>query len=904
MKKPTESVVGEAHPTFERSKNMKATKYFTFVLAAGLLVQQSASGQVCPPDVPPFPVGTAFTYQGLLTFTTPGGQTSLVDDTCDFAFSLWDCEDGGAQVGPTLTFDGIGANPLPIEVTAGHFTVQLDFNTDNGIGPQQLFGEKRFLEVTVTCPQPFGGPVPLTPRQELTPTPHALYTAGAPWDGLLNVPADFADGTDDDTLAGLPCTDGQVAQWNNVSNQWQCADPAGAAGNFWRLTGNAGTMPGINFIGTSDNQALELHVNGVRALRIEPDPTSPNLIGGHSGNSVTPGVFAATIAGGGDEQAPNRVTDDFGTVGGGRGNTAGGIDSSVAGGINNAATGVHAVVGGGGNNTASGSISTVGGGSGNSAGAFGATVSGGGGNSASGQRSTVGGGGANTASGLVATISGGSNNEGSGEASTLGGGLANTASGAYATVPGGTLNTAGGDYSFAAGRFARVRDAIATEDADGDEGTFVWSDSIVNVSQFTSTGPNQFLIRATGGVGIGTNAPSSPLTVAGVIESTSGGIKFPDATVQTTAATAGFWSASGVDHIHNDNTGNVGIGTTTPFAKLQVKSGSIYGVWGETSNTGGRGVLGFATATTGINVGVYGQTDSTDGRGVFGLVTATTGTNYGVYGRSKSTSGSGVFGSATATTGTNYGVYGLTSSTQGRGVQGLATAQTGMNVGVYGETNSTSGLGVFGQVTATTGLNYGVFGRTDSDSGYAGYFFGRVHVTGNLSAGGTKPFKIDHPLDPENKILYHYALESPEVLNVYRGTVVLDTNGQGWAELPAYFQSINREFSYQLTAIGAPMPDLHVAREIQGTRFKIAGGKPGQKVSWQVMGIRNDPFVRKHGAPVEVEKPAEHRGKYLHPELYDMPEELGIHYVAARADIEAVEALEPVRLEQARGQEK
>ena len=69
-------------------------------------------------------------------------------------------------------------------------------------------------------------------------------------------------------------------------------------------------------------------------------------------------------------------------------------------------------------------------------------------------------------------------------------------------------------------------------------------------------------------------------------------------------------------------------------------------------------------------------------------------------------------------------------------------------------------------------------------------------------------------------------------------------------------------------------------------------------------GIRQDRFANKYRIPVEEDKPNNERGKYLHPELYDMPEELGIHYVAARADIEAVEALEPVRLEQARGQEK
>jgi len=49
-------------------------------------------------------------------------------------------------------------------------------------------------------------------------------------------------------------------------------------------------------------------------------------------------------------------------------------------------------------------------------------------------------------------------------------------------------------------------------------------------------GSDRMAIDQSGNVGINTATPSSRLTVAGTIESTSGGIKFPDSTVQSTAS--------------------------------------------------------------------------------------------------------------------------------------------------------------------------------------------------------------------------------------------------------------------------------------------------------------------------------------------------------------------------------
>jgi hypothetical protein len=139
-----------------------------------------------------------------------------------------------------------------------------------------------------------------------------------------------------------------------------------------------------------------------------------------------------------------------------------------------------------------------------------------------------------------------------------------------------------------------------------------------------------------------------------------------------------------------------------------------------------------------------------------------------------------------------------------------------------------------------------------------------LDVGGTLSKGGGS-FKIDHPLAPTEKYLYHSFVESPDMMNVYNGNVVLDANGEAWVEMPEWFEALNRDFRYQLTAIRGPGPNLHVADPIHGNRFRIAGGAPGLKVSWQVTGIRQDPYAEANRIPVEVDKPEPERGTLLHP---------------------------------------
>ena len=179
-----------------------------------------------------------------------------------------------------------------------------------------------------------------------------------------------------------------------------------------------------------------------------------------------------------------------------------------------------------------------------------------------------------------------------------------------------------------------------------------------------------------------------------------------------------------------------------------------------------------------------------------------------------------------------------------------------------------SGEAIGSQRTSTPGTNQ--FGL-DFYTNFINRMFidqgGTVHVVGNLTKGGGS-FQIDHPLDPANKYLSHSFVESPDMMNIYNGNAVLDSRGQAWVSLPDWFEALNMDFRYQLTPIGNPGQHiLYIAQEIANNRFKIAGGRPGARVSWQVTGIRHDAYANAHRIQVEEDK-GDKRGTYLHPELF------------------------------------
>ncbi|NKE57552.1 hypothetical protein FXN61_12180 [Lentzea sp. PSKA42] len=161
--------------------------------------------------------------------------------------------------------------------------------------------------------------------------------------------------------------------------------------------------------------------------------------------------------------------------------------------------------------------------------------------------------------------------------------------------------------------------------------------------------------------------------------------------------------------------------------------------------------------------------------------------------------------------------------------------------------------------------------------GKAALFRGDVEVVGTLKKSLVQ-FKIDHPNAPDSKYLNHSVVESDEMKNVYDGVVVLDDSGAAEVELPEWFEALNDRIRYQLTPIGGPAPNLHVAAKASGGRFRIAGGRPGQEVSWQLTGVRRDAYAVAHPLVVEEEKSHQEQGTYLHPEAHGEPAERSVFF--------------------------
>lgn len=290
------------------------------------------------------------------------------------------------------------------------------------------------------------------------------------------------------------------------------------------------------------------------------------------------------------------------------------------------------------------------------------------------------------------------------------------------------------------------------------------------------------------------------------------------------------------------------------------------------SSAGGHGTLA-VTGTGTFGTAIYATGDH--------LGISASGSNEGVH-ADGGPQGTGLYGTSVAGNGvagvsnTKDGVVGQSSI--GAGVRGLALLDSTAAAGVLGEAKGLNSNGVIGEANNGS-IAYGIWGR--STSGYAGWFTGKVNVTGTLTkaAGG---FLIDHPLDPENRYLLHSFVESPERLNVYSGTVVTDADGAATIDLPEYFDALNEDFRYQLTAIGT-FAQAIVTEEVRDNHFAIATDRPEVKVSWQVSGVRRDAFARANPFVADEEKPEEERGTYLHPDAWGKPAEAGRDFARAAA---------------------
>jgi hypothetical protein len=288
-------------------------------------------------------------------------------------------------------------------------------------------------------------------------------------------------------------------------------------------------------------------------------------------------------------------------------------------------------------------------------------------------------------------------------------------------------------------------------------------------------------------------------------------------------------------------------------------------ITGTTSGDGTTaGVVGQATGTNGdVGVGVVGMAPT--GIGVIGY-SSFAGDMPAIMAWSAATSGktAGFDAELYSPSATGYRIN--FNVAPGSGAAVIQANNNATNTGIF-TVDGSGHLDTAGGISAGGGLNInGASTLAGLTVNGAADINGDLSVTGTLSkASGT--FKIDHPLDPANKYLYHSFVESPDMMNIYNGNVVTNKHGLATVTMPDYFEALNQDFRYQLTVIGAEFAQAIVMREIQGSQFTIKTSKPGVKVSWQVTGIRHDAYANAHRIQVEEDK-GENRGTFLHPELF------------------------------------
>jgi hypothetical protein len=850
------------------------------------------------------PITSAFTYQGELS---SGG--SPVNGTFDLRFRLFDAVSAGTQVGPTLCVNNVA-------VTNGRFVAVLDFSAS-------FTRFARFLEIEVRTDAgqdcAVGGAYTLlTPRQEFKATPQASYALGAlsaenaanatfasnastaanavnasnavnatNASQLNNQSALFyqnASNLNSGTLpdARLGGTYAGVLNFSNASNTY-----SGNGSNLtglWRIGGNGGTTPAVNFVGTTDNQPLHLRVFNRRASALTPtqsaitplsndDYYAVNINNGADTNLITAGVDGATIAGGGLNTFNNAgtvatyrntISADWATITGGVGNNVNlGASGSTVGGMLNVASGFSATISGGFQNTAS-QFSVVGGGRNHQA---------------TGSFATVAGGEANVASGNHSTVAGGILNQSTAPASSVGGGDANAATGAYSTIAGGRLNSTTGGYAFVGGGESNSADA---------------SDSVV-VGGFNNgtTGNGAFVGAGVGNIASGTNSfvaagnGNAAQGVNSVAMGTSATAAHPYTFVWNDGA-FGTAATTGPDQFLIFANGGVGINTGAPGARLDVRGPATSRVNIFTGDLAPFGAAGyeanFSAAGIGPNSLLYLAKDNAPQFFV-------------------SSNGSG-FLNGQLSLADQIGVDPVGSNTNEPEVRIAAAFSDPVGISVenansYSIVNLDNNSRLEFRTTSVRGGMVRIDGRDATFGQPLFQFWHRAPFTGaenlaasigtngNLTAAGTitgaaKFFQIDHPSDPANKTLRHACIESDEYKNVYDGIAITDDAGYATIQLPSWMNDLNEKFRYQLTVIdeadtGDPLLWARVTRKIDSSNsFVIRTSGPGVEVSWQVTGVRKDAWAKANPFAVEEAKQGTEQGKYLAPEAFGKAHAEGI----------------------------
>lgn len=425
------------------------------------------------------------------------------------------------------------------------------------------------------------------------------------------------------------------------------------------------------------------------------------------------------------------------------------------------------------------------------------------------------------------------------------------------------------------------------------------SGTVNYLSKFTGAsaiGNSQVFDNATS-IGIGTVTPTATNKLQ-VVNPSSSTNQHAVHGISGAAASGSITINSGLYGESSTGIGVSGVGQANDGVFGYSLSGTAAGVEGYNSAAGGAGVMGegdpagsFGGYFDGGSAG-YGLAVA---NGLSGFGTVTPGAMVHVSGsRDLSVTLGGVSfthqaliaqTSATATNNLAVAAIGFcpNSTFENHGLHAFARGPGGAsyNVGIFSSGTSATvstgnSYGVYG--SASNGAtNYGFYGTATGGTAYAGYFAGNVTVTGTL-AKGAGSFKIDHPLDPENKYLYHSFVESPDMMNIYNGNVITDADGNAVVTMPDYFEVLNKDFRYQLTVIGT-FAQAIISEKITGNRFSIKTDRPNVEVSWMVTGVRQDKFANAHRIIPEVEKEAAFKGHYLHAAEWNMPAEKSIDYL-------------------------
>ncbi len=804
-------------------RGVAMTRYHR-TFASGLFAILALAFGTDPIHARPTPTGTAFTYQGQLKL----GDNN-VNSTADFQFSLWDAASGPSQIGGIVPVNNV-------TISNGLFSADIDF------GGGAFGTNARWLQIAVRSPAGSGSFTTLVPRQRIQPTPVSQFALNVDGTAVTNLNASNI------TTGTLPnsALSGTYTGAVNFSNAGNVFSGSGASLTSLTATNLAsGTVPSARLSGTYSsaltfsNASNSFSGSGAGLTSLNASNLSNGTIPSARMSGAYSGITGVGSLASGTWQGS--------TIGPGFGGTG---QSSFAAGDLLYASGATALsklgIGGpnqflksNGSTPAWGAIASAElpvplsiSGSVNSGAVLSAT-----------NTSTIG-----VTRGLIGTADASSGVGVFGDSTTT--------TGSGAGVHGRSLS----DF----GRAVRAEAASASVFA-ANYGVYATSAGGLGTAVYGSA------TSATGTTyGVRGRTQSASAGAAGVYGESYGG-------VGTTYGVLGFAEGSSVPvQGSGAEYGVKGIASSHDGIAVNGYASNPLGGWGVIGRI--EGLVGAAVAaiaadnSAGSNAfGMRSDCYGGQGTAVYGISQATSGTNYGGQFLCQSGSGFGLLAKNNAggtaiyaeTGGPSNAIYG--KSTNGDALVG--ETQVSGKSSVFGYTGTAGANGGYFNSAANSGTGKGVVGQSNSSSGYG------VYAIGNTGATGTKSFQIDHPLDPTHKYLNHYSAEGPQPLNIYTGNVFLNSAGEAWVTLPDYFESINTDYRYQLTCIGGYAP-VYVATEIANNQFQIAGGKPGLKISWEVKAVRNDPWVRQHGAPDEITKPADKQGTYLHPELYGMPASL------------------------------